>query len=169
MVDEDPRKQGMRICECDVIGRWADIPTLVARYDIGLVFVPDRGAGVETRIGSLLPRLASSRARVVRFPDVGEGLLQRCQHPDAKAKRETEVARQAGLPELDPHGVAVWLKELDCLLAGQDIPACQRSIHDLRTFLGSRPDGEGLSAADLAPQRTPVSVESETAIGSGTS
>ena len=169
MVDEDPRKQGMRICECDVVGRWADIPALVARYDIGLVLVPDGGAGVETRIGSLLPRLASSRARVVRFPDVGEGLLQRYQHPDAEAKRETDVARQAGLPVLDRRGVAFWLKELDCLLEAQDIPACQSSIHDLRTFLGSRADGEGLPAADLVPQRTPVSVESETAVGSGTS
>jgi lipopolysaccharide/colanic/teichoic acid biosynthesis glycosyltransferase len=141
MVDEDPRKQGMRICECDVIGRGSDIPTLVERHDIGLVLVADGGVVEGTRLESQLSRLDPGRARVVRFPDVGESLLVRCQDPEVKRRRGSEAAKHGGVLPLDPGGVAAWLKELDGLLAVENIPACRTSIHDLGAFLGPRDGG----------------------------
>ncbi len=154
MVEDDPRKQGMRVCECEVIGRWDDIPTLVARYDIGLVLVPDGHPGTDGRLESLASRLTSGRARVVPFLDFGQGLLERCQYPEMRRHLESAEAQFSGYPQLDPDGVEAWLKELDGLLAARDIPTCRTSIHDLQVLLGPQ-SGNGHSSAQPPQVATP--------------
>ena len=67
-VDDDPRKQGLRIDGYDVLGATGSIPELVAKYDIGLIFftIDHIHPLQRSRILSLCQK---TRARVVALPD----------------------------------------------------------------------------------------------------
>jgi len=68
-VDDDPRKQGLRIDGYNVLGTTNSIPEMVQKYDIGLIFftIDNIQPLQRARILSLCQR---TKARVVALPDV---------------------------------------------------------------------------------------------------
>jgi lipopolysaccharide/colanic/teichoic acid biosynthesis glycosyltransferase len=68
-VDNDLTKQGIRIFGSNVIGKWGDIPSLVEKYDIGLIILADYR--VDSQGYMLIKNLCSSTtARLVVMPDI---------------------------------------------------------------------------------------------------
>jgi hypothetical protein len=78
MVDDDPRMQGMRIDGCRVLGSTEDIPSLVERYDIGLVLFTISNIQPENQ-RQILSLCQATPARTIILPDIMEGL--RAQFP----------------------------------------------------------------------------------------
>ena len=73
LVDDDPRKRGMRFGGLDVLGRTNDIPDLVSQYDIGLILYAISDVDHENR-KRMLSLCEASGARVVNIPEVFENM-----------------------------------------------------------------------------------------------
>ena len=69
MVDDDLRKNGMQIDGCPVIGETNDIPMLVDKLDIGLVFYAITNVRREER-ERILTTCQSIPARLIMMPDI---------------------------------------------------------------------------------------------------
>ncbi len=68
-VDNDLTKQGMRYFGSNVIGKWEDIPLLVAKLDVGLIILADYR--VDTKSYRLLKNICMpTKARFVVMPDI---------------------------------------------------------------------------------------------------
>jgi lipopolysaccharide/colanic/teichoic acid biosynthesis glycosyltransferase len=68
-VDNDLTKHGMRYFGSNVIGKWEDIPQLVAKFDVGLIILADYR--VDAKDYRLIKRICSSTiARLVVMPDI---------------------------------------------------------------------------------------------------
>lgn len=69
VIDDDPRKSGMRIDGCQVLGNSQDIPALVEKYDIGLIMYAI--ANIEPAVQrQILSICYSTAARVVLVPNI---------------------------------------------------------------------------------------------------
>lgn len=70
-VDDDPGKQGMRICGVPVLGMIDDLPRLVAEHDVNevLIAIPSAPGAVVRRI---VQRCADARVRHRVLPSLGE-------------------------------------------------------------------------------------------------
>lgn len=68
-VDNDITRQGTRIFGSNVIGKWEDIPSLVAKHDIGLIILADYR--VDAKEYRLIKKICSgTNARLVVMPDL---------------------------------------------------------------------------------------------------
>ncbi len=69
-VDDDPALQGMRLDGCPVLGTAADIPGLVEKLDIGVIFfaIGDPLSPLDTE--RILSRCRQTRARLVDIADI---------------------------------------------------------------------------------------------------
>jgi lipopolysaccharide/colanic/teichoic acid biosynthesis glycosyltransferase len=68
-VDDDLFKQGTRIQGVNVVGRRADIPALVAKYDVGVIVFAIHNISAEER-QQLLDICAQTPARLLMMPDL---------------------------------------------------------------------------------------------------
>jgi diguanylate cyclase (GGDEF)-like protein len=69
MIDDDPRKSGTRIDGCQVLGNSQDIPTLVEKYDIGLIIYAIANIDPATQ-RQIISICHSTEARVVMMPNI---------------------------------------------------------------------------------------------------
>ncbi len=68
-VDNDLTKLGSRVFGSNVVGKWEDIPSLVAKYDIGLIILADYR--VNAKAYRQIKKICSStEARLVVMPDI---------------------------------------------------------------------------------------------------
>jgi lipopolysaccharide/colanic/teichoic acid biosynthesis glycosyltransferase len=79
-VDNDLTKQGFRIYGSQVIGKWEDIPSLVEKYDIGLIILADYR--VDKRGYRLIKNICQpTGARLVVMPDILASINQLVKKP----------------------------------------------------------------------------------------
>jgi lipopolysaccharide/colanic/teichoic acid biosynthesis glycosyltransferase len=129
-VDDDLQKQDTRIQGAQVLGRRAQIPDLVQRYDIGIiVFAIHNISTVERR--QLLEICNGTPARVVLFPDIPATLDGPAYQSDAS---------------LDRLQLESWLAQLEETASTGDLVKLQNQIRELR----SQVRGE----APLQPRRS---------------
>jgi FlaA1/EpsC-like NDP-sugar epimerase len=69
MVDDDPRKHGMRVDGCWVLGSTSDLPHLVQTHDIGLILFAITNLAPEAR-ERVLKQCQTSGARIVYLNDI---------------------------------------------------------------------------------------------------
>jgi len=124
ILDDDPRKQGMRVNGVTVLGTTADLDKIVAQEDIGLIVYTIYNIAEEKR-HSLIQRCHRTRARVVVLPDVMSQLAEEDHLP-------------TGLVEFEDHGLtqpalARYLAELEYLSRSGKTDA----VHDLVTHMQS--------------------------------
>ena len=68
-VDNDLTKHGMRYFGSNVIGKWEEIPQLVARFDVGLIILADYR--VDAKDYQIIKKICSpTSARLVVMPDI---------------------------------------------------------------------------------------------------
>ena len=68
-VDDNFHQQGMRIYGVEVMGRLADIPYLIDKYDVGIVIYTPRD-GVSGRFQRVLELCGNTQAQLVFLPDI---------------------------------------------------------------------------------------------------
>jgi len=125
MVDDAPRKQGVRVNGLPVLGSASDIPELVAGYDIGLILFAIAEIDAEER-QRILELCRGTPARVVLVPNVLESVRQHFVPADGRAPGE-------GDPNLDQKQLGQWLSELDRLLQVGAWEQAQESVQRMRT------------------------------------
>ena len=160
MVDDDPRKQGLRIDGHMVIGTTDQIPEIVITSDVGLVLfaisrirLPDRQR--------ILRLCEETRAHVVMIPDI-ISVLNDHFTPGANLHPNT-IPRST----LRKTTVRIWLEDLDDLLAAGDVAGARRRLDELQDFCepphqevaevsatGERATGE--RATEVAAAATPT-------------
>jgi lipopolysaccharide/colanic/teichoic acid biosynthesis glycosyltransferase len=115
-VDDDLQKQDIRIQGAPVLGRRAQIPDLIQRYDIGIiVYAIHNISTVERR--QLLEICNSTPARVVLFPDIPATLDGPEYQPGAS---------------LDRTQIDGWLAQLEETAISGDLEKLQSQIRALR-------------------------------------
>jgi FlaA1/EpsC-like NDP-sugar epimerase len=115
-VDDDIQKQDTRIQGAQVLGRRAQIPDLVQRYDIGIiVYAIHNISPVERR--QLLEICSGTPARVVLFPDISATLDGPVNQAEASLDRL----------QLDS-----WLAQLEETASTGDLQKLKNQIRELR-------------------------------------
>ena len=126
MVDDDPRKLGMRIDGHPVVGITADIPKLVKDLDIGLIFYTIDNINPRHR-QRILSICKSTPARVVLLPDILNILKQKMQvvsQPEAG----NDSARKDG-------NISKFLDEMERLLAERQVDAAKEKLAAFRQHI----------------------------------
>jgi hypothetical protein len=130
LVDDDPRKRGMRIGGLDVIGRTNDIPDLVSQFDVGLILYAIADVDNENR-KRMLSLCDASGARVVNIPEVLENM-------NSVFYDDKTIGLLNKLEDRSPDGIIAtgmvieWLSELETLLEAGDFNACSTKIEAIR-------------------------------------
>jgi len=135
IVDDDLYKQGTRIGGVNVLGTRNDIPHLIAKHDIGIIFFAIHNISPIER-AYIQNICASTPARLVIIPDV----LAALQHsiPIAHSYDKTtafkwdSVDSLGNLDGIPPEQVVTWLGELDQKAKAGDFSAVHEYIHALR-------------------------------------
>ena len=124
MVDDAPRKQGVRVNGHPVLGSASDIPELVAEYDIGLIlFAIGEIEGAERE--GILELCRATPARVVLVPDVLESMRRHFVPAEGPAP-----AAAASKP--DEQELERWLNELDGMLQAGAWEKAQATVGQMR-------------------------------------
>ncbi len=169
IADDDVSIQGARLHGFDVLGRRADIPKLVAKYDIGiLIFAIHNISAAERQ--EVLDICAGTPAQVLLFPDIPAALNgimhQPANHnghkPDGQTTDDAEVGQTLNdpLPKLlpcelcltkvSPIKVDGWLAQLEKIARSGDQERLIEELRALRSeLLGSVE--EQLAANDPHP------------------
>lgn len=84
MIDDNPRLIGMRVDGYEVIGRTKDVPSLVTKYDVGLILYAISNIS-EAEQDRILSILQNTGARVVMVPDIIDTL--RAYFPESNEAR----------------------------------------------------------------------------------
>jgi FlaA1/EpsC-like NDP-sugar epimerase len=127
IVDDDPRKQGMRIDGIKVIGTTQDAERLVAEHDIGVIFfaISNIAAADRERIIRTLERTS---ARLVFIPNVVE--MMRAYFAVDPIENLASWAEDA---ELTLRSLDDWLVEIELLISRGETAAALNHIHRLRS------------------------------------
>jgi lipopolysaccharide/colanic/teichoic acid biosynthesis glycosyltransferase len=93
IADDDPQKQGMRFDGLPVLGTTADIPELVRRHDIGVIFYAILKISTEDR-ERILSTCRKTRLRVVLLSELWQGLHNYLRlgvsHPEGRSSFRVE-------------------------------------------------------------------------------
>jgi len=132
LADDDLFKQGARIRGLHVLGQCSDIPTLVRRFDVGLIlFAIHNISAVERR--RLINICQSSAARTVIFPNIQaamEKALQNGRHmPDPP---EGGPPCWLCLEQTASSKAPAWLERLERLADQGDLAGVQAEVRSLR-------------------------------------
>lgn len=111
MVDDDPKKIGLRFDGNKVIGSTEDIPQLVERWNIGVILFAIGNIPLEKRSG-ILNRCRQTTARIVLIPDLFE-MLSGCLFATDFLSENVVSADWNG--EVPIPEVVKWLTELEAL------------------------------------------------------
>jgi lipopolysaccharide/colanic/teichoic acid biosynthesis glycosyltransferase len=136
LIDDDPRKQGMRIEGLKVLGSTKNIPELVGQYDIGLVLFSISRITLDER-DRILNLCTQTSARLVIIPDI----LQMMQiyfssdSPDDLDENLRNGVNHYGA-EIESEQVSHWLNELEDLVKGGNLDSVRNKIKQIREELG---------------------------------
>jgi lipopolysaccharide/colanic/teichoic acid biosynthesis glycosyltransferase len=150
-VDDDLYKQDTRIRGIEVLGKTADIPDLVQKFDIGLIFFAIHKINAVER-NQLLEICAKTPARTVLFPDLPAALSTLVLGGGDKAAlegvSEDSQPTRSFLPEIgenlpchlclikhSPIEIDSWLKEMEKTIDSGDLESIRSQIAERRTIL----------------------------------
>jgi hypothetical protein len=131
MVDDDPRKQGMRMEGVKILGTTYDLKTLVARYDVGIILYAIANIHSEERL-RILTACQNLPVRTVMLPNVVEMMRDEF--------RGYTLPRPDGPVSslLTPSRVNTWLGHLETLLEAGEYEVLQMQLEHLRTEISLR-------------------------------
>ncbi len=116
MVDDDPRKQGMRIEGKKVLGTTQSIPELVARYDVGLLLFAISNIQPQEQ-KRVLDLCNQTPARLVMIPNIIQVMRAHFQSGSLEVAQAGARQHFADLPEsIQPQKAHAWMEELESLL-----------------------------------------------------
>lgn len=136
MVDDDPRKVGMVVDGCKIMGTSEALPDLIRKNDIGLIVF------AITRISSaqrerILSLCRKTPARLVLFPDLmtlvrsslmpQEGCVGSDEQPTVY-----EEQLQRTMQQLEGSGLDAWIEHVDSLLENENVVAARALLGEMR-------------------------------------
>jgi len=121
MVDDDPRKVGLTVADCNVMGVTSDLPRLVEQYDVGVIIFAINQIEPARR-DHILSICFQTGARLAIFPDMVEVLKT-----NLSANRENPLHLRA-----DEIKLSIQLDQLDVLLAEGDISAARAMLNEMK-------------------------------------
>jgi lipopolysaccharide/colanic/teichoic acid biosynthesis glycosyltransferase len=140
-VDDDLYKQNTRIRGVNVLGRRVDIPTLVAKHDVGVILFAIHNIGPEDR-QHLLKICAATTAQVVEMPNVLDELRVAAANQNGRRNGTNGNGHKNGNGA--PIGVdssherlKSWLNELDSLAQAGDMNAVQARLKEMHSAVSS--------------------------------
>lgn len=124
-VDDDPRKQGMRMDGAKVLGTTSDLKALVTQHDIGIILYAISNISSEQRF-RILSACQNLSVRTVLLPNVVEMMRDEF--------RGESASRMALGPSslLSPARVNHWLQNMEDLLEAEEYEALHMQIEHLR-------------------------------------
>ncbi len=129
MVDDNPRKMGLRVDGCPVLGATADIPELVRQHDVGVVmFSISRILPADRQ--RILALCAQTNAHLVMIPDI-MNVIETYFSIQPKAV-ELAAGHDTGIP---PRLMRHWLQDLDAHLSLGDVAGARDLIQSIRSQL----------------------------------
>ncbi|HUF38765.1 MAG TPA: sugar transferase [Anaerolineales bacterium] len=126
MVDDDPKKQGMRIDGIKVIGTTQEIEQLVTDFDIGVVFFAIANIGGAER-ERILQTLERTSAKLVFIPNVVQMMRTYFDRNPAGLMIPPDSEENLTMRTLD-----AWLVEVELMLAYGEIQTATEQIHRIR-------------------------------------
>jgi FlaA1/EpsC-like NDP-sugar epimerase len=130
MVDDDPRKHGMRINGVKVLGSTTDIPKLVEHQDVGIVLFAISNIEPQERL-RILSMCQNLPARTVMIPNVVEMMREEFRFGLSENKPPIQG--------ISPAKLSNWLRQMEQLLEEENYGAVQMQIDHLRGELLSKP------------------------------
>jgi lipopolysaccharide/colanic/teichoic acid biosynthesis glycosyltransferase len=127
MVDDDPRKQGMRIDGIKVIGTTAEVERLVVERDIGVVFFAISNIGASER-ARIIRSLERTGAKLVFIPNVVD--LMRA-YFSVDLDDSFDYTTGSEIPTL--RTLDAWLVDVELLLARGDFESAIDLIQRIRS------------------------------------
>ena len=150
IVDDDPRKRGMRIHGAIVLGGRRSVPDLIRTWDIDLIALAIDDIGL-SELDDWLAVCRSTPARIVLVPGIADllvnagtaGAIPDCSHPRAQqAKGAPAIAAgpiwptvDGSDPYVDAHTVAGWVADLAQYAASNRLADIQRRLAELQSML----------------------------------
>ncbi len=152
IVDDDLYKLDSRIHGINVIGRCKDIPSLVKKYDIGLIIFTIHNINPEMR-QEILNICYNTQARTVFFPDVAAAFGQIAQDRGELTRDwsqadypnfdgityPSDLPCQICLSLLSPPQVNDWLEKLESTALQGDMAEVLKIIQEFRSVLSQEP------------------------------
>lgn len=126
MVDDDPRKQGMRVDGIKVLGTTGDLKTLTTRYDVGIILYAISNIEVEERL-RILSQCQDLPIRTVLMPNVVE-MMRNEFRGGSLNHQDRDVSTL-----LSPSRMDTWLSLMDELLEAEAYELLHMQIEHLRT------------------------------------
>ena len=126
MVDDDPRKDGLRIDGCNVLGRAEDIPKLVQERDIGVIIFAINRLSADRR-AEILELCHQTGTRIVVLPD----FLRFIQSYFPGGNGE----KPGSFTLLSQKQVTAWLDDLETTVKGGDLGELSAKIRAYRERL----------------------------------
>jgi FlaA1/EpsC-like NDP-sugar epimerase len=119
LVDDDPRKQGLKIDGYYVLGATSAIPELVQKYDIGLIFFTIDNI-LPAQRARILSICNQTGVKVVILPDILDIFRK-----ELKVVHKPENVSQATSPDCDPEHL---LDEIQSLLVDYKVETAQELL-----------------------------------------
>jgi FlaA1/EpsC-like NDP-sugar epimerase len=127
ILDDDPKKQGMRIDGIKVIGTTQEVEKLAAEHDIGVIFFAISNINTADR-QRIIRRLERTSAKLVFIPNVVE-MMRSYFAPDPLANVDFGNTDNG----LTVRMLDAWLVDIELLLARGEIDTAREQIHRLRS------------------------------------
>jgi lipopolysaccharide/colanic/teichoic acid biosynthesis glycosyltransferase len=144
-VDDDLYKQGTRIQGVNVVGRRADIPALVEKYDVGVIVFAIHNITAEER-RALLDICAQTPARLLMMPDLIKAFDQVVasggRASNGEKTRPSRASTQTGLVDLSPEQLEQLFARLAKLAEDGDLEALRQGIDQARLALHDHREGQ---------------------------
>jgi lipopolysaccharide/colanic/teichoic acid biosynthesis glycosyltransferase len=137
-VDDNIFSQGTRLNGVSILGKRKDIPSLVEKYDIGVIVYAIHKISVPER-QSILKTCRGTQARVVTWPNMLN--LIRLQHSETSAVVSAPDGTESqpyGKELIESEQVERWLDALETELNQGDYAAVVEQIHSIRTSMQAK-------------------------------
>ncbi len=148
-IDDDLYKQDTRIRGLEVLGQTSDIPDLVKKHDVGLIFFAIHNINAQER-SQLLEICSKTPARTVLFPDVSAALNSLAlERTNGNPARMQGTGQMADLPadalpchlcliKHSPIEIDTWLQDLEKIARSGDLEGVRNKLSQRRA--GLQPD-----------------------------
>jgi lipopolysaccharide/colanic/teichoic acid biosynthesis glycosyltransferase len=125
MLDDNMRKIGLRVADCEVLGTSSELETLINKYDAGLVILAIKKLPDADR-QRILVTCETNSVRLVQFADLLEGL-------------QASLINGVLPPSIAEVEFDTWLNELDKSLLNGNVSTAQALVHSMQARRTSRP------------------------------
>lgn len=124
IIDDDPRKQGLRVDGYRVLGTTQDIPEIVRKYDVGIIYFTISNISKEDRT-RILKICQSTETILVILPDMMETFRHHFRVANTTHKNGIEFS-------VDLEDYQLQLAELDRLAESGDLETLRSKLASLR-------------------------------------